>query len=78
MDQLTIVYKNNQKSSHLSYHQMEKKRFLIQNLNSNLSDREVRRVKIAGLLLMVAVKDLTAELLVRVETLHKALTRQKQ
>lgn len=51
---------------------MEKKRFLIQNLKSNLSDRGVRRVKIAGLLLMVAVKDLTAELLVRVETLHKA------
>lgn len=57
---------------------MERKRLLIQNLNSNLSDRGVRRVKIAGLLLMVAVKDLTAELLVRVETLHKALTRQKQ
>jgi hypothetical protein len=51
---------------------MERKRLLIQNLNSNLSDRGVRRVKIAGLLLMVAVKDLIAELLVGVETLHKA------
>jgi hypothetical protein len=72
MDPLTIAYKNNQKSSPLSSHQMERKRLLIQNLNSNLSDRGVRRVKIAGLLLMVAVKDLIAELLVEVETLHKA------